>query len=171
MVGLSGFQLRYLPSQPFQESNHSSHSSHPYPIPEKIEWANFSWPRTFTIPLLRLRTRLCWRKRSNDLVHPRVIDLLVRCNKIVDGGLFATPFRRGLYISTMQDNQPNNRVDACLRAFYQGRQLYDDFFLVFLADVTQQIHSLRASGVISVQTSFTMGSRFDCFAKIDWYSM
>lgn len=33
-------------------------------------------------------------------------------------------------------------------------------FLVssFLADVTQHIHSLRASGVISVQASFTMGS-------------
>src|SRR5579875_3681410 len=33
-------------------------------------------------------------------------------------------------------------------------------FLVssFLADVTQQIHSLRASGVISAHTSFTMGS-------------
>ena len=34
------------------------------------------------------------------------------------------------------------------------------WFLVisFLADVTQQIHSLRASGVMSIQTSFTTGS-------------
>jgi hypothetical protein len=33
------------------------------------------------------------------------------------------------------------------------------------ADVTQQIHSLRASGVISAQTSFTIGSDAIAFPK------
>ena len=35
----------------------------------------------------------------------------------------------------------------------------------FLADVTQQIHSLRASGVISAHTSFTIGSELIALRK------
>jgi hypothetical protein len=35
----------------------------------------------------------------------------------------------------------------------------------FLADVTQQIHSLRANGVMSAHKSFTSGSEFIAFRK------
>lgn len=58
----------------------------------------------------------------------------------------------------------------------QGRRIppssFDMAFLmrislvsVFLADITQQIHSLRASGVISPQINFTVGEAFRAFCK------
>ncbi len=64
------------------------------------------------------------------------------------------------------DTPPNNKGGACLYAFYPGRQIIRRRLVSsFLADVTQQIHSLRAKGVISAHTSVTIGSDSIAFRK------